>query len=135
MRSVSTFGSRLRKAREDAGLSQDDIAAVCRNRKGGELTRAAISYWETDTERPSFENLVAAAKKLRISIDYLVGNVAEESGLSKEAVKFAQQWEPLPAEARESVVNYMRWVRSMEANKQTDYRDIINRVIKSSKIR
>ncbi len=127
---VATFGSRFRKAREDAGLSQEDIAAVCRNRKGEELTRAAVSYWEKDKERPSFENLVAAAKRLNVSIDYLVGRTPEVSGISAEAVKFAQQWEALPRDARESVSGYLRWARAMEGKKQIDYREIIKKLMK-----
>lgn len=135
MVSMATFGVRLRKAREQAGLSQDELASVCKNRKGEGVSRTAVSYWESDTDKPSFENLVAIAHKLKVSIDYLVGFAPKVEGLGKDAIRLAQQWEALPSDGRESVADYLIYVRRMEATKQKDYRSMLNSIIKSSKIR
>jgi transcriptional regulator with XRE-family HTH domain len=132
---MPTFGSRLRKVREAAKLSQEGLAAVCRNRKGEGVSRTAVSYWESDQERPSFENLVAIAQKLKVSIDYLVGFTPEVKGIGKDAIALAQQWEAMPADARKQVADYLDWVRRMEATERKDYRAIIDNIIKSSKIR
>lgn len=130
-----TFGSRLRRARETAKLSQDQLAAACKNRGGEGVTRSAVSYWESDKEKPSFDNLVAIAQKLNVSIDYLVGLVPDVKGISKDAIAFAQQWEALPPDAKIQVHDYLLWVRRMETAERKDYRAVINSIIKSSKIR
>lgn len=70
---VKTFGQRFRAAREAAELSQDDIAEVCKNRDGKELSRAAVSYWESDAGKPTLENFLAAVKRMGTSADYLLG--------------------------------------------------------------
>ena len=68
------FAERLKQERQLAKLSQDDIADVCLNRDGQPLSRAAVSLWEKPGgNKPTFENLVAIAKRLSASIDYLVG--------------------------------------------------------------
>lgn len=74
------FAERFRQARRHAKLSQDDIAAVCRNRSGDQLSRAAIAQWEKPGgARPNFYNLVAAARRIGASIDWLVGLTEVES--------------------------------------------------------
>jgi transcriptional regulator with XRE-family HTH domain len=70
---VKTFGQRHREVRKQAGLTQEEIAAVCKNRDGTPLSGSAISGWENDKDRPSFDNLYATASKMGASVDYLMG--------------------------------------------------------------
>lgn len=72
---MKTFGQRLRQARNAAGLTQDDLAAVCKNKEGDGLTRSAVSNWEKDKDKPSFDNLVATIRRLGKHGDanYLLG--------------------------------------------------------------
>lgn len=107
------FSQRFREERERAGLTQDEIAIVCRNREGEPLSRAAIAQWEkADGTRPNFENLVAAARRLGVSIDYLAGlsevKMPKISGENVDTEQddgevVARQWRQLPPPLRQTV--------------------------------
>jgi transcriptional regulator with XRE-family HTH domain len=60
-------GSRLRRARELAGISQRDLAS----RVG--LSEQQIYRYERERSDPLVSNVVAIAKELNVSIDYLCG--------------------------------------------------------------
>lgn len=66
------FKDRLRRARENRGMSQVDVGA-----KTG-LQPAAVSHFETGQRAPSFENLRKLADALSVSVDYLLGRIDEE---------------------------------------------------------
>lgn len=61
-----TFGEKLREARKDAGLSQEEFAE-----KIG-VSRSAVAKWESDRGLPDVGNLKVIASLLNISIDYLL---------------------------------------------------------------
>ena len=65
-----TFGEKLKEARKNAGLSQEEFAAQL------SVSRSAVAKWETNKGVPDVENLKAMAKLLDVSIDYLL----EEGG-------------------------------------------------------
>lgn len=58
---------RLRKAREHAGWTQDELATKC------QLKPSAISHFETGTRAPSIKNLALLVYWLNVSADYLLG--------------------------------------------------------------
>ena len=70
------FPERLRAAREYRGLNQQELAS----RAG--LQPSAISHFETGTRKPSFDNLHLLADTLDVTIDYLLGRVAEFKALA-----------------------------------------------------
>lgn len=61
-----TFGEKLREARKNTGLSQEELA----ERIG--VSRAAVAKWETGKGLPDIDNLKAIAGLLDVSIDYLL---------------------------------------------------------------
>jgi transcriptional regulator with XRE-family HTH domain len=61
------FGRILKKMREDKGLSQNQLAKLA------DLTSSAISQFESNLRKPSFEALISLSKVLDISCDYLLG--------------------------------------------------------------
>ncbi|MCW8836927.1 MAG: homoserine O-acetyltransferase [Rhodospirillales bacterium] len=61
-----TLGSRIKKARETAEKTQEDIAAHFA------ISREAISLWENDTTRPKSDRLSALARFLNVSLDWLL---------------------------------------------------------------
>ena len=61
-----TFGEKLKEARKNNGLSQEELAELIG------VSRAAVAKWETDKGLPDIENLKAAAGLLDVSIDYLL---------------------------------------------------------------
>jgi transcriptional regulator with XRE-family HTH domain len=62
-----TFGTRLKRIREDRELSQSELA-----REAG-MQPSAIAHFEADRRKPSFDNVRALAKALQVSADYLLG--------------------------------------------------------------
>lgn len=65
------FSARLRKTREQKGLSQAELAE-----KSG-FQPSAISHFETGRRAPSFDNLKRLADALSVSTDYLLGRETE----------------------------------------------------------
>ena len=63
---IMTFGEKLKEARKESGLSQEQLAEKM------SVSRAAIAKWENDKGMPDINNLKAIAKLLNISIDYLL---------------------------------------------------------------
>ncbi len=61
-----TFGEKLKKARKEAGLSQEQLAEKLI------VSRSAIAKWESDKGLPDIHNLKAIAQLLNISVDELL---------------------------------------------------------------
>lgn len=66
-------GERIRKARESAQLTQQELADAC-----GIRSRNAVSQWETGQTTPSFPNYRAIAKKTGFSLLWLIEGVGPE---------------------------------------------------------
>ena len=64
-----TFGEKLQKLRTRAGLSQDQLAELL------DVSRQAVSKWETGTADPSTSNLLALAKLFGVSAEELLRRV------------------------------------------------------------
>lgn len=69
-----TLGSKLRAARQEANLTQQQLATKLM------VSRQAITKWETDAGIPDIENLKALAALFGVSVDYLVAGDAPVSG-------------------------------------------------------
>lgn len=61
-----TFGMKLKQARQQAGLSQEQLAEKI------SVSRSAIAKWETDKGMPDIDNLKSIAHFLNVSLDYLL---------------------------------------------------------------
>lgn len=61
-----TFGEKLKDARKEAGLSQEQLAQKL------SVSRSAVAKWESDKGMPDVNNLKAMAQLLNISVDYLL---------------------------------------------------------------
>ena len=61
-----TLGEKLKEARKQAGLSQEQLAEQLI------ISRSAISKWESDLGIPDIENLRALAEHLNISMESLL---------------------------------------------------------------
>lgn len=64
--SPTTFAERLRRIRDDRGLSQSDLARLAG------MQPSAIAHFEADRRKPSFENVRALARALNVTADYLI---------------------------------------------------------------
>ncbi|MBQ4094392.1 MAG: helix-turn-helix transcriptional regulator [Oscillospiraceae bacterium] len=65
---MATIGNRIRRARLQAGLSQQQLADQL------ELSRQAVGRWETDTVRPSTDNLLRLCRILNIPLQQLTAD-------------------------------------------------------------
>ncbi len=61
------IGERLWDLRREAGLTQDDLAAVLN------INKHSISSYERDKNEPPDEIKIAIAKYFGVSVDYLLG--------------------------------------------------------------
>ena len=61
-----TFGEKLKDARKEAGLSQEQLAQKL------SVSRSGVAKWESDKGMPDVNNLKAMAQLLNISVDYLL---------------------------------------------------------------
>ena len=61
-----TFGEKLKEARKEAGLSQEQLSEKL------SVSRSAIAKWETDKGMPDVNNLMSISRLLNISVDYLL---------------------------------------------------------------
>lgn len=61
-----TLGQKLKKARTDAALSQEQLAKkLC-------VSRSAVAKWETDKGLPDVQNLKGLSQILQVSVDHLL---------------------------------------------------------------
>ena len=67
--SENVFGNRLRAARKERKLEQQQLAE-----KAG-LPPSSISHFEKGARKPSFDNLRNLARSLDVTTDYLLGRV------------------------------------------------------------
>lgn len=63
-----TLGQKLKEIRKKFGLSQEQLAEIIN------VSRQAITKWETDAGLPDTENLKELSRIFEISIDYLLDN-------------------------------------------------------------
>ena len=61
-----TFGEKLKTARKEAGLSQEQFAEKM------SVSRSAVAKWESDRGMPDISNLKVMAQLLGVSVDYLL---------------------------------------------------------------
>lgn len=67
-----TLGEKIKEIRKKFGLSQEQLAGLLN------VSRQAITKWETDGEMPDISNLQELAKIFGITVDYLLN---DENGL------------------------------------------------------
>ena len=75
-----TFGEKLKEARKEAGLSQEQFAEKM------SVSRSAVAKWESDKGMPDVNNLKVMAQLLNVSVDYLLD---EDEKLSFNEMKEA----------------------------------------------
>ncbi len=77
MRDTRKFSERLKQLREATGLSKRQFVARFNEQFDVELTRAAVSLYETGKRQPNFSILDMLAEFFNVSTDYLLGRVDE----------------------------------------------------------
>ena len=68
-----TFGEKLQRLRQRAGMSQDALAEKLN------VSRQAVSRWERDETMPETDKVVLLADLFDVTTDYLLRNRAEQA--------------------------------------------------------
>lgn len=79
----SDFPSRLKETRELRGLTQAELGKLAG------LPSTTISHFESDSRKPSFDNLRRLTKALAVSTDYLMG-ITDTPDASAAATRIAR---------------------------------------------
>lgn len=72
------IGERLLELRKDAGLTQDDLAAILN------INKHSISSYERDKSEPPDAIKIAIAQYFDVSVDYLLGLTDNAAPVSRE---------------------------------------------------
>lgn len=73
------IGERLLELRRDAGLTQDELAAILN------INKHSISSYERDKSEPPDEIKIAIARYFDVSVDYLLGVTDDPAALTRRA--------------------------------------------------
>lgn len=80
-----TLGEKLKEARKQAGLSQEQLSEKLN------ISRSAVAKWETDKGIPDVDNLKALSQLLDVSIDYLLNDGEDlDKAVIKEPIDLSQ---------------------------------------------
>lgn len=66
MEKTMSLGEKIREQRKKAGLSQEQLAEKLN------VSRQAITKWETDNGIPDISNLIAISDEFNLSLDELI---------------------------------------------------------------
>ena len=69
-----SLGNKLAQARRAKNLTQEQLAEKL------EVTRQAVSRWESDAAYPETDKIVRMAQILEVSCDYLLQDGVDETG-------------------------------------------------------
>jgi transcriptional regulator with XRE-family HTH domain len=103
--SIDQMLNELRKSR---GLSQQ---ALCEKLN---LSRGTYSLWETGKRRPELDSLIRLADFYGVSVDYILGR----EGVTAAASKVGDPMADLPDDARQSVEDFIEFVRKRNKKKK-----------------
>lgn len=103
------IASRLKEARQLAGLSQGQVAKMM------DLHRPSISEIEAGNRRVSADELGRLAEIYDVSISYLTGEAPDTLGLDDPRLQLAaRELQKLPAESLEQLLKVLAALRSSE---------------------
>jgi transcriptional regulator with XRE-family HTH domain len=116
------FGMRLKRARKDRGLTQEELAKL------SGVAQTTISDLEKgESKSPVGTNLVALAQSLKVNPDWLAtgkGNMdlappSTDKPLPPKAVLLAREWLKLDPEVQESVYDMVcKMVKTSKADEE-----------------
>lgn len=98
------IGERLLDLRKDAGLTQDELAAILR------INKHSISAYEREKSEPPDAIKVEIAKYFNVSVDYLLGLTDEPSPHTDQGRCFRLP-PHFPQEARGSLSDYAEFLK------------------------
>ena len=103
------LGDRIRKAREDMGLSQGNLAQLIGVKSG-----AVISNWEKGLNKPDAEKLVSLCEALHVTASYLLDFYGKTSDPEQQAerrttpkeLRLLSTYRQLHSEGQDKLLSY-----------------------------
>lgn len=80
-----TLDKKLERLRKRAGLSQAEVSEEL------DVSRQAITKWETGLSRPSIENLQSLSKLYNVSIEYLLDDSKDKLPSAEDRPEWGEQ--------------------------------------------
>lgn len=74
------IGRKIRSLREQAGLTQEDVAEAM------DVSRQAVSKWEANLSRPSAENLIRLARLFKVELTEIIGAPEEIEAAGEKGI-------------------------------------------------
>jgi transcriptional regulator with XRE-family HTH domain len=105
-----SFGDRLRKLREQKGITQKELGKVLNT------SDRVIGYYEANDRFPKDENILRAiADFFDVSVDYLIGrknaNMSQNELVAETMANYNFNVEGLPPEAIKKIREYIELIR------------------------
>ncbi len=99
------IGERLLELRKDAGLTQDELAAILK------INKHSISSYEREKSEPPDAIKIEIAKYFKVSIDYLLGITDNPSPYDNHynVLKLPQKF---PERAKASIMDYADYLKN-----------------------
>ena len=98
------IGERLLDLRKDAGLTQDELAAILR------INKHSISSYEREKSEPPDAIKIEIAKYFNVSVDYLLGLTDDPSPHTNQA-RFFRLPPHFPPVAKASLSDYAEFLK------------------------
>lgn len=110
METIDIFRERLKKTRENRGLSQAQLADMI------SLPPSSISHFENGPRKPSFDNLRKLASALNVTTDFLLGRSDNQEGVAQVDV-LARKVNDLPQDSRNAVEAFIQILEDKKLNR------------------
>lgn len=127
-----TFGQRLKKLREERGLTQQDVADILN------VGRPTIAGYETKGKQPDYDKLKILANYFDVSVDYLIGNTDIRKTGPRKIYNAQELVDILPEEYRELFkeqnIGYIEFAKKM-MKEEIDPNDLIELIKIAQNIR
>ena len=75
---MDTIGNKIYNLRKEKGVSQEELGFAL------SVSRQTVSRWETDTVKPTVENLESLTKFFGVNSDYFLSEPNAESGAAEQ---------------------------------------------------
>ncbi len=112
MKAYEKIGRKLQKAREESGMSQEELARLLG------CTQAALSYYELGKRRLYFAQLEKLSNILHRPLTYFLENIEENESRQSDLAKIIKepylkqillQAKELKPAQRKAVLEYIQW--------------------------
>ena len=108
---MEKFGERLKTIRKNAGLTQEQVAEICR------INQSNINTWERGKSLPLPDGLVALADCFGCSIDYLLGRESEDGIIiidgdkkyTSDEKELIEMYRKLSSKKKETVLEFIKF--------------------------